>query len=162
MNRKTHTLKLGKIDYNGSGRKNCMAEIEWSLEDGRFSMSAGIWNARGTDYTCCGQCVDTVAAYFPRNKKVQRMLRVWLDWHLNDMTAGSPAQTEWLKAHPRPDAERGDHYSWACGALRAAGLNPDPGYMHGGKPYAYGSAWLSRGIPSDILAEIDSWSNEPA
>lgn len=143
---------LGKVDYNRSGRRNCKAEIEWTLHDGRFSMSANIWNPRGTDIYCGGQCVDTVTAFFPRNRKAHRMLAVWRDWHLNDMQAGTSAQTAWLKAHSaESEAHRLDHYDWATKALAEAGLNPDNGYR-------YGSAWLKIELPPSIVAEIESWS----
>ena len=148
-----HKYVLGKVDYNGSGRRNCEAEITWEIKQGRFSMSAGIWNPRRTDYYTCGQCVDTVAAYFPANKKVQRMLAVWREWHLNDMTAGSPAQEAWLKANPSTDND----YTVACARLADAGLNPDPGYLHNEKPYKYGSAWLKRDLPPEVLVEVASW-----
>jgi hypothetical protein len=154
MQANSHRLNLGKVDYNGSGRKNCKAAITWALEDGRFSMSAEICNPRQTDCYVCGQCVDTVAAFFKSNQKVQRMLVIWREYHLNDMMAGSLAQMAWRADHPKLD------YVEACQKLTEAGLNPDPNYIHNGKPYAYGSAWLRREIPAEIIAEIESWSAE--
>lgn len=151
---KRNRYVIGKVDYNNSGRRNCEAVITWELENGRFTMSAEIWNPRHTDIYCGGQCVDTVAAYFPNNAKVQRMLAIWQDWHLNDMMAGSPAQTAWLKANE--SAHRCDYVS-ACTQLTEAGINPDQGYLYNGKPYKYGSAWLKRELPADVVAEIESW-----
>jgi len=148
-----HRYDLGKVDYNGSGRRNCKAAITWRLEDGLFAMCAEIWNPRETDVYTFGQCVDTVAAYFPEDAKAQRMLAIWREWHLNDMQAGSPAQRAYLEALPV-----WPQYEEACRVLADAGLNPDPGYLHNGKPYAYGSAWLKRDLPADVLAEIESWS----
>jgi hypothetical protein len=167
----------GKVDYNDTGKKNCMVEIEWSLKDGKFSMSGSIWNPRKTDIYCGGQCIDTIAKLFPRDKQVQSMLTLWEEWHLNDMTAGSPAQEAWLKEHAgrfekvreryrkfqarkKYDWERKtlDHYTWATKALKRAGLNPDRNYGHEGKPYSYGHAWLKREIPVDVLEIIHSWS----
>lgn len=158
---KEHRLVLGKVDYNKSGRKNCEAAIAWELKDGRFSMYAEIWNPRKTDCYTCGQCVDTVAAFFPHNKTAQRMLAIWREWHLNDMSAASPAQRayldslgEWTQGREGYD----DHYSWERNKLHEAGLSPDPSFMRNGKPYEYGSAWLMRTVPDAILAEIKSWS----
>lgn len=144
---------LGKVDYNNSGRKNCEAVITWELRDGRFSMQAEIWNPRKTDIYCGGQCVDMVAAYFPQDAKAQRMLAIWREWHLNDMQAGSPAQREWIAAHP----EQSHDYMLLSAALEGAGLNPDPNFLHNGKPYKYGHAWLKRELPADVIAEIESW-----
>ncbi len=159
--KKEYRYDLGKVDYNGSGRRNCKAAITWSLEDGRFSMCAEIWNPRETDIYCGGQCVDEVARYFPHNKRAQRMVAIWKEWHLNDMVAGSPAQQAHLKSlgkwkHGRDGFE--SYFSWALAELAKAGLQPDPGYMHNGKPYSYGNAWLKRDIPADVLSEIQSWS----
>jgi len=80
---------------------------------------------------------------------VDQLRAIWERWHLNDLQAGSPAQTAYLKAHPVTD--RLNHYTAACGALKAAGLNPDPNYIHNGKPYRYGSACLRVEVPEDAL-----------
>jgi|DEB3_MinimDraft_2_1074329.scaffolds.fasta_scaffold26095_1 hypothetical protein len=80
---------------------------------------------------------------------VAQLRDIWERWHLNDLQAGSPAQTAYLDAHPVTD--RLNHYTKACEALKAAGLNPDPNYIHNGKPYAYGSAWLRVEVPEDAL-----------
>ena len=158
---KEHRYVLGKVDYNKSGRRNCEAAITWSVDNGRFSMCAEIWNPRHTDIYCGGQCVDSVAAYFPHNAKAQRMVAIWREWHLNNMKAGSSAQEAWLKANPIDPKEYAypkSHYDVACAKLAAAGLNPDASHVRNGKPYAYGSAWLNVDLPADVLAEIESWS----
>jgi len=87
-----HKYFLGRVDYNGNGQKNCKAYITWELKDGKFSMCAEIWNHIKSDIYQGGQCVDTVAAYFPHNKKAQRMVEVWKRWHLNDLQAGCEHQ----------------------------------------------------------------------
>lgn len=141
---------LGKVDYLDHGRRDCEAAITWELKDGRFSMCAEIWNARHTDIYQGGQCVDTVAAYAPHDKKAKRMVEVWKRWHLNDMRAGSPAQEQYLREHPISYVYPTSHYDKASEVLEAAGLNPDNGYK-------YGSAWLREDLPADVLAEIRSW-----
>lgn len=155
MNRNEHKMYLGKCDHNGSGRKTCKAFITWTFEDGKFSMCAEIWNQRETDIYSCGQCVDTVAAYFKGNHKAQRMVEIWKRYHLNDLRAGSYEQMKYLREHPLdPESYTypKSYYEAASAALSAAGLNPDSeGYM-------YGHAWKREEIPSDIAAEIESWS----
>lgn len=148
-----HRYVLGKCDYNEAGRKNCEAAITWELKDGKFSMCAEIWQPNKRDILAGGQCVDTVAAYFPEDAKAQRMLAIWTDWHLNDMNAGTPAQTAWLKVNLKPEdyAYPKSHYDVACEKLAAAGLNPDNGYK-------YGSKWLRVELPPEVVAEIQSWS----
>lgn len=152
---------LGKCDFNNSGRKNCKAFITWELKDGRFSVSAEIWDPRETDIYCGGQCVEEVRRFFPLNKQARRMAAIWKEWHLNDMQAGSPAQTEWLRRN-NIGAKSGDYYTTACDALARAGLNPDPSHIIDGKPYVYGSAWLKKELPPEILAEIQSWETKIA
>jgi hypothetical protein len=64
------------------------------------------------------------------------------------MQAGSPAQTAFLEDNP---IKQRDHYTAATKALEAAELNPDPNYLHEGKPYKYGSAWLFVEVPDEVL-----------
>ncbi len=142
-------LVLGKVDYDQPGHKTNVAELEWEWDGTRFSMSGAIWDSRHHDYLAGGQCVDTVAAYFPDNQKVQRMLRIWKDWHLNDLTAGTPEQEAELKKHKFPGYPK-SHYEWALEVLTEAGLQPHNGY-------SYGSQWLTRTVPPEIVAEIESW-----
>ena len=121
------TFNLGKVDYNRSGRRNCMATIELTWDGSRCSIRASIWNPRGTDIYIGGQCVEEVAAYFPGNKLAQRLVAIWRAWHLNDMKAGSPAQEAWLAANPVTAVYPESHYVKASEALAAVGLNPGPG-----------------------------------
>jgi hypothetical protein len=79
---------------------------------------------------------------------VQQLRSIWEKWHLNDMKAGSPAQTAFLEDNP---IKQRDHYTAATKALEAAGLNPDPNYLHEGKPYKYDSAWLFVEVPDEVL-----------
>jgi hypothetical protein len=165
-----HKYYLGKCDYNHSGRKTCPAYITWTLDDGKFSMSAEIWNHIKSDIYRCGQCVDTVAGYFKGNKKARRMVEVWKRYsaqpwgskhrHLNDLTTGSPDQEKWLQDNPIPQEEYAypaSRYTVASNKLADAGLNPDPNYTHNKEPYNYGAAWLNTAIPAEIIAEIQSW-----
>lgn len=146
---------VGKVDYNDSGRKNCTVTLEYALKDGGFTMSGNIWNPRMTDIYSGGQCVDEIASYFPENETVQRMAAVWKRWHLNDMQAGSPAQRAFLETHPDL---RG--YDAVTTALTEAGLNPDANYLHNGKPYEYGTAWLKEDLPSEVIEEIQNWPHD--
>lgn len=154
---KNHKYFVGKLDRNDgkSGTRNCKAYVTWEMTDGCFSMCGEIWNHLGTDVFEAGQIVDRIAAQFPHDAKLQRMLAIWQRWHLNDMKAGSPKQEAWLKANPIDPAEYAypkSHYKVVAAKLAAAGLNPDA------DGYKYGSAWKCEEIPADVLAEIASWS----
>ena len=151
------TLDLGKIDYNGTGRKVNKVEIEIELEDGRLSICGDIWDSKQSDVYSGGQNIDEIASLFPHDKKVQRIKEVWERWHLNDLKAGSPSQEEYLRSNPIQCKFPESHYEKACESLKEAGLNPDPNYLHNGKPYEYGAAWLKEPLPKAVINEILSW-----
>jgi hypothetical protein len=151
---------IGKCNYEGKGNVN-IAEVEWELKDGNFSAMGGIWNtASGSkkDYISGGQILDELLSLFPDDQLLSRIHSVWKKWHLNDLIAGSARQEAFLAGKTAPSS---DHYQWATETLAAAGLNPDTEYLREGKPYQYGSAWLSSEIPPAIISEIESWSHEP-
>jgi len=154
---KQHKLILGKCDYEGTGNAVNEAEIEWSLVDGKFSASAGIWNRAHRDYVACGQMVDEVANLFPENEKAQRICAIWKKWHLNDLNPGSPLQENFV-AKMRESGQRPD-YDTVKAKLAEAGLDPDESFLYQGKPYVYGTAWLKRELPPEVIAEIESWSD---
>jgi hypothetical protein len=96
---------LGKTDYETKGRKNCEAYITWKLRntaDGpEFSAQAEIWQSNKRDIMCGGQCVDTVAALFPSDKRAQEIKAVWEKYHLNGMKAGCEHQrANWNTLEP--------------------------------------------------------------
>lgn len=147
-------LDLGKVDYNRSGRKNCKVTIKMELENGRLSLCGNIWNPRETDIYSGGQCYETIAEYFPYNKRIKRLLEIWKRWHLNDMQAGSLKQMEWLrnnevsyKAKQSASTHYVNWYDWATEELKNVGLNPDNGYT-------FGSAWLKEELPGDVVSEL--------
>ena len=155
-------LVLGKVDYNQTGVKNCEAVITWKFEDGRFSMSAEIWNQRHTDIYTGGQCVDTVAAYFPDNAKAQRMVEIWKRWHLNDMRAGCEHQRaeKWeerridpkeLPNHAGNRDEQGIIATWVLPSEHKDGSLTKACPTCG---YKYGSQWLREEIPPEVAKDI--------
>lgn len=82
-----------------------------------------------------------------------QFFQYWRDYHLNNMQAGSPAQTAWLKAYEEEyeKARAISYYEWATKCLHVAGLNPDPNYLYKGEPYKYGHAWLGIQVPENVL-----------
>jgi hypothetical protein len=138
-------IELGKIDYNNSGRKNCLATFEVELKETEkglvFSMCANVWNIRKTYIYCGGQCCDTIGECFPNNKKVQRLVEIWKKYHLNDLNAGTINQENALKNIS------GHDYTEQCKYLESVNLLYDNGYK-------YGTSWLFRQIPEDVIQEI--------
>src|SRR4030095_5537016 len=118
-------VRLGRLPNVG----NVFATIE--ITNGRLSITGvegplANGNARGS----CGQINDSIAADIDRlefapgwtRDSVARFLEIWERWHLNDMRAGSPAQTAWLCAKPVSFSYPRRHYDKACGAVCHAGL----------------------------------------
>ena len=130
-------LVLGKLSRNltKTGTRNCEAALTWELKDGTFSAQGEVWNHIKTDIVAGGQMVDTLADLFPHNAKAQRIKAIWERWHLNDMLAAC--------VHQR---ERGE--TWAT---HPSAICPDCGY-------SLGSAGLREELPTEVVAEILSWS----
>jgi hypothetical protein len=153
-------INLGKVDYNGIGRKINTVEIKIELKEKEtathyetlqtisnvpvFTASGGIWNNIKSDYICCGQMIDEIAKLFPNYKQVQRIKEIWERFHLNDMKTGTKKQTEIRNETKLTD------YEEICAYLKLVGCYEDNGYK-------YGHGWLYEPIPEDILNEIKSW-----
>lgn len=154
------TFEFGKVDYNGSGRKNCLVTVEVELKEkgGKptFSACANVWNPRKTDIYMGGQCLDTIWSDF-RSQLTDRNLfmkiyRLWKLYHLNDMNAGTQEQKQLLDAYFKDPDNRYD-YTKACDYLKSVGMYE---VEHEGEPYKYGHGWIYYPIPDDDLAIIHS------
>lgn len=196
---------LGKLSRNSDKRapRNCEAALTWELRDNagklEFSACGEVWNHLKTDIVQGGQCVDELAALFPRDKLAQRIRETWSRYHLNGMNAGTPEQSAALEAGrdalartlrgrdrgdkaATPDPlfysdgranwyaiarhlDKGSAYDIDCEILRNAGLLDVPvtdelrasalgGLPDGAAVYRYGSRWLYRAIPADVVALI--------
>ena len=148
------TLQFGKVDYLNNGRKNCLIEVEIDFDGEKFSASGTIWNHLKTDCYTCGQNLDEIKKMIPNNKLFNKIYKIWKQYHLNDCTAGSPKQEEYLKSIIRPD--NADSYTWECEQLKKVNLLNDKSFIYEGKPYQYGSSWLTTPIPEKVKKEIKS------
>ena len=139
------TFNFGKIDYYGRGRKINLVEVKVELSDEKvFTASANIWNSKHTDCVCGGQCLDEVAKYV-KSDKFKKIYRLWKQYHLNDMHAGTEKQEEALKAVEFENWA--NDYSKCCDYLESINLLVDDGYK-------FGTSWLKREIPAEDVAEI--------
>lgn len=98
-----HFYSPGYVNYNEFAKKRSknLCKVEWELKDGKFSMTAEIWQQNKRDILMGGQCVDEVAKLFPNDAKLQRMCKIWERWHLNDMRPGCEHQRELPEFQPR-------------------------------------------------------------
>lgn len=147
------TFTFGKVAYNGKRRINAV-DVYMSLSDlnndGRqvLSISAGIWNATKTDYVMCGQCLDWIDEHYKHihnDPLFKKLYHLWLLYHLNDLNPGTEKQTKALKEARYDKCD----YDTQCEYLKNIGLYDDDGYI-------YGSQWLYRAIPIDVINEIKS------
>ena len=144
------TITLGKVAYS-SKRKINEVILEIELINGNLSICGEIWNSKKTDIEAGGQCCEIISELFPKNKKVQRIIEVWKEWHLNDLHAGTPEQEAYLKEKGLLSSGK---YDEVCQALKNVGLYE---VKYNGKPYKYGQGWLRREIPQEIIKEIETW-----
>ena len=77
---------------------------------------------------------------FPKKAELARIIEIWKEYHLNDLTPGTPKQMEALKG-------KSLGYEEAVEYLKTLKLDVDNGY-------SYGSAWLMTQIPNGIVAEL--------
>lgn len=76
------------------------------------------------------------------NLYVKRLCQIWDEWHLNDLTAGTKRQTNYLK-HIKHEGD----YSSQCEKLMSINLYEDSGYK-------YGAKWLVKPLPKSIIDEV--------
>ena len=140
------TFNFGKIDYYRRGRKINLVEVKVELSDkGVFTASATVWNSKKTDCVCAGQCLDEIAKHI-KSDKFKKIHRLWKQYHLNDMHAGTEKQeTALIEAGLTSFAS---DYRKCCNYLESIDLLVDDGYK-------FGTGWLKRDIPVEDIAEIE-------
>lgn len=137
------------INYGGTKKGHSQIKLELKETDKGFVFSAsGLHDFQYNrhmkmwDYCGGGQCLDSIAKEYPTNRELAEIVRLWKLYHLNDMNAGTPLQSAYLKTLGKYQG-----YEWACEELEKVGL-----YNHDG--YKYGSAWLFNKIPQTELNKI--------
>ena len=121
------TLKQGTYD---------VLSISGSVKDkspsGRGRPSDNSW----------GQVYDSIKSPTPQLRKI---IKIWKQYHLNDLTAGTKKQEDALK---RAGIKGGaSDFDNAVNYLKNHNLSPDRGY-------SYGGGWLIKPIPSSVKKEI--------
>lgn len=166
-------IRVGSTtEYRRTG-SNVYCSIEFT-EEGILSITGVVGPMRnGNAHGGCGQIVmafPSIDKFAPGwdQEALDTFLGYWDEWHLNDMVAGSPAQEAHLKSLGKWKRARDgfdSHYTWACAELEKVGLQPDPDHIHNDQPYRYGSAWLRKDVPPEViefLAALPDTDQEPA
>ena len=110
---------FAKVDYNHTGRRINAAdlEVEYRLEvkyqNGvpslywEYSACGRVWNNRHSDIISGGQNLESMAKFsaIRNDKNFSEAFSLWKMYHLNGMTAGSPAQ-EAAKGDFKVDREK--------------------------------------------------------
>jgi hypothetical protein len=100
-----------------------------------LTVSATVWSTRARRGDChtAGQCVDELLGVEPGGAltvtEITDLVKVWREWHLNDMQAGCVHQT------PDPDMSMAER-------LKSVPPCPETGYK-------YGHAWLVKPLPTE-------------
>lgn len=171
---KRKVLTVGKVarqldNVKSHVPRNCPVTLEVELRQTdkgiEFSMCATFWNHMKTDCFMAGQCCDEVvplvwghgkpADSSPEFKaKVERMVEVWSLYHLNGMKAGTIEQEKALIEWRGTQALHVVNFESTCNYLKSINLYE---VEVDGKPYKYGSGWLLRQIPQDVIDEVLAW-----
>lgn len=105
-----------------------------------------------------GQCQDSMVSYLADSglkcSALDKIIPIWNEWHLNDCVAGTERQEKCLKNYKRAHPDWNWDYDGACRILREYDLFEDKQHIVNGEPYQYGTAWLLRKIPNEILEEL--------
>lgn len=177
-----HTFSLGKVSWEREKHRRInevtieatlklkeTTQLNWDTlepvtdgEDWIFSASGNVWNAPHTDIITGGQIIDTLYGRF--KSRIELMFSMWEKYHLNDLKAGTKAQTEAIAAweavgntpasdcdekHTFPKAFNTTSYDERCEYLKSIGLYYDRGYK-------YGSQWLFMPIPANDVYAIQT------
>ena len=91
-----------------------------------------------------GQCHEECKEFIP-----VELYDIWLDWHLNDMQAGTPAQTKALKEKFGRSGFNYPDYTEQCKYLESIGLLVDG-------EYKYGTKWLGQELPQSVVTYLEN------
>ena len=128
-----------------------IATIEIDLKNNNFSCSGTLKNKY---YECGGQCLDEILQAFPDNAEIKILHTLWKKYHLNDMHAGTYEQEQALEKAVNDGvltSYGANNYKETCDYLKSIGLYE---VIYNGKPYKYGTGWLTFDIPKHDLDVI--------
>jgi len=144
------------------GRRNfnvyCRIKV---TEDGCLAISGVVGPTKSGNCQSAGQIVHAVGSIENAKlagkwnpKMLKEFVKIWKDWHLNDLTAGSPKQEAFIRKYI--DEGNSFDYKTVCGLMKEEGIYVDESFIHEGKPYRYGTAWLKRELPESVVSFLAS------
>jgi len=151
-------IDFGTINLHGTG-KRYRATVKMELREEKkgpvFCCGAYIKTANGNGIHICGQCLDDINKHRKelRDTKLwDTIYRLWKEYHLNDMHAGTKEQEAEVNKYLEETGKVYDYID-VCNHLKDVGLYE---VQVNGNPYRYGSSWLYWEIPEDDLNLIKS------
>ncbi len=120
-----------------------IVELEIRIEDGRLSIMGTVG-----DYS--GQVAEHIV---PKNEAQERLLEIWKQWHNNDLHPGTERQEKAIEKWKKENGIKYATFKDACTYLKRIGLYEDNGYV-------YGSKWLKRELPKDIIETIEKIADD--
>jgi hypothetical protein len=120
------------------------------------------------EFTMCGDYGNGSGQIFddvqPVGENQRKLIRLWEEWHLNGMSAGTPEQVLFLKNNKEeikrcievnrlnglPDSD----YSVKVTLLKNAGLH-EVKHPETGKPFKYGEGWYHKVLPDNFEDELN-------
>lgn len=148
---------FGKIACRNPKIKNnaVTVEVEWKPNSkGRmvFSACGYVWNNLHTDIIMGGQCLDELMEYpsLRNNATFKEIYRLWKNYHLNDMHAGTALQESAIKSH---FGDKPHGYKENCEFLKEVGLY-EVRHPETGEPYQYGHGWIYKVVPPEDVQKI--------
>lgn len=161
------------------------ADVTVSLKNGRLSICGTTYSGTKllkNEKNCIasGQCIDEAAPILP-----EQFVEIWDRWHMNDMRAGTVAQTEALHHFKKTlrnldgdealaylssfgivtdeNRERMTSYvNWKLHKSRLSGVTYEMACQYLSfcgllveNEYKYGQAWLNEPLPADVVEYLE-------
>ncbi len=127
-----------KIVFNDVENNKINLDIE--IKDSKFSIS-------GDCGSSSGQCYDSIEP----TETQKEIIGLWKKYHLNDMNAGTIEQEKALEGKGNID------YDEQIKILKSKNLYEVK--LENGKMYKYGTEWLTRELPTDIIEMVENTCN---
>jgi len=147
----TQAIYNGEWDLLYVGNTKLSVDGEKLTKYKHLSISGEI--GKGFSMEEAGQIYDTLRNglqdpdySFKDKKAVKEILNIWEEHHLNDMNAGTITQQ---KALEKVGLQSAGNYDLAVAYLKKKKLYIDKGYR-------YGTKWLIKDLPDDIIDRLDN------
>ena len=152
--------KKFRLYFNDKKNNSYRCFITINLEPYRltnnYNFSASLNIYKNLSWTTGGQCFEDFYQIIsklpdsPEKNFFNKIYKVWKNYQLNDMHAGTERQEKFLEEYYKKNPDEPHNYNNEVKILGENNLYEDNGYV-------FGTDWLRRDIPQDVIDEILSW-----